>query len=188
MIAGASGSTPHPTHVQQQSQQQQRKATVTPSSTPPSVIIHHVRPLTGLKRGFLSGKASRPNSKASLQSVRASSAGQGTSGAGQSTSRADQGASRAGQGISSTVESQLQHDSADQSSKTAFTGSIVERLALSTGSAALDEPPVSVQQRSSGTDSPDTSTGLMVASSTGQVAQQAAPKKISKFKQSRNAK
>ena len=96
--------------------------------------------------------------------------------------------SGAGQGISSAVESQLQHDSARQSSKPAFTGSIVERMALSTGGAALDEPPVNVQQSSSGSGSPDTSRGLMVASSTGQVAQKAAPRRVSKFKQSRNAK
>lgn len=149
-----------------------------PSSTPASVDIHHIKEPTGLKRGFLSGKASRTNSKTSQQVVSASSASQGTSRA---------GTSGAGQRISGAVESQLQHNNSERSSKPAFTGSVLERLALSKGIAALDEPPVHAQQSSSG--GPDTSTqGLMAASSSGQVADQAVPRKVSKFKQSRSAK
>ena len=181
MIADASGSTCHPKHLQQQSparQQLQQEAAVTRSSTPPSVDIHHIKPPTGLKRGFFSGKASCTTSKTSQQAVSASSASQGTS-------RAGQGASRAGQRISGALESQLQQNSSGQSSKPAFTGGVVERSAK--GVAALDEPKVHAQQSSHG--SLNTSTaGLLAASSSGQIADQAVPRKLSKFKQSRNVK
>lgn len=178
MIADASGSTPHPNNLQQQSparHQQRQEATVRPSSTPPSVDRHHVKPPTGLKRGFLSGKASRTNSKTSQQAVRAGPAGQGTS-------RAGQGTCEAGQCISGVVESQLQQDNSNRSNTPAFTGSVVERPASSEAVAAL-EPPM----QSSST-SPHTSTaGLMAVSSSRQISDQAMPRKVSKFKQSRNA-
>ena len=183
MIAGPSGSIPHLDHLQQQPsarQEQQPKGTLAPLPTPPSVDRHHVKPPTGLKRGFLSGKASSSNSKTSQQAVIASSASQSTSRAGQGTSGADQCKHGA-------VESQLQQDNSNRSTLPAFSGSVLERSASSKGIAALDEPPVHAQKRSSGL--PNTSTaGLGAASSLGQGANQALPRKVSKFKQSRNAK
>ena len=171
MIADASSSTPHPDDVQQQSparHQQRQEATVRPSSTPPSVDRHHVKPPTGLKRGFLSGKASRTNSKTSHQAV--------------SADPASQGPSSAGQGISRAAEFQLQQDNSKWSSTPAFTGSVVERPASSEAVPAL-EPPM----QSSGTSPHKSTAGLEAVSSSRQTADQAMPRKVSKFKQSRNA-
>ena len=171
MIADVSGSTPHLDNLQQQSparHQQRQEATVRPSPTLPYVHRHHVKPPNGLKRGFLGGKASCTNSKTSQQAVRADPASQGTS--------------RAGQGISRAVESQLQHDNSNRSSTPAFTGTVVERPASSEAVPALEPP---MQSRSN---SPHTSTaGLMAVSSSRQISDQAMPRKVSKFKQSRNA-
>ena len=163
MNAGTSDSTPHPSQGSTAKQQQPQKASALPSPQHPAADKHHSKPPTGLKRGFLSGKTYRPTAK-SLQAVSASSAGQG---------------------VSQAAESQLQHGSTYQSSQPAFTGSVVERPALLKDSQNLDEPPMQAQQSSS--DNSDVSrAGLMAASSSGQPAEEAAPRRVSKFKQSRN--
>lgn len=173
MIAGASGSPPYPQHHQQDSttrQQQHQRATATPSSASPAMDKQHVKPPTGLKRGFLGGKQ---KSNSSQQTPRATSASQGIS--------------RAGQGTSGAVECQLQQVSTIQSSQPAFTGSIVERPGLATGGAVVDETPTYSPQISNSTPN-NVATGLMTTSISGQDAAKAAPKKVSKFKQLRNAK
>ena len=130
----------------------------------------HVKPPTGLKRGFLGGKQ---KSNTSQQTIRATSASQGIA--------------KAGQGISGAVESQLQQVSTARSSQPAFTGSVVERPGPAEDGAVLDEPPKHVRQISSSS-SNTSATELATANILGQDAEKPAPKKVSKFKQLRNAK
>lgn len=140
-------------------------------ATPPSGGVHHTTALTGLKRGFLSGKASCSNPT--------------TQQAATSTSAAQE--------LPHGGESQLQQHCTSQTSQPAFTGRVVEHVGLPTHSdlpehnQALAEPLTPVQYSSDS--NPDVSRGGQTgASCSGQGEQKVPTRRLSKFKQSRNAK
>ncbi|KAL3146946.1 hypothetical protein ABBQ38_014915 [Trebouxia sp. C0009 RCD-2024] len=166
--------TAHPSHVQQASavhQPQLEAASAVPASKPIPGGMHHIKPPTGLKQGFLTSKAS-PSKATTRQAAAASSAGQD---------------------LCQVGEAQLQHNGTYQTSQPAFTGSVIERVDLpeesqasrgsqaSTRSQATSEALGPVQPSSSGM-----STGGQMAASS-QPAKNGPVRRLSKFKQSRNA-
>ena len=157
LATGTAGQAAPQRDLQHASAAMQQQAPTAPAlQQPQTAAANHTKPPTGLRRGFLSG-ASYPKSRA--RSGPSSSARQGKP--------------------QNTVGAQIQ---TGRHSQAAFTGNVVEHSALPTDRQAAAELP----RRAQPSNSLGAHTQINVSAATSSGQAEAALKRVSRFKQSRN--